>query len=145
MSISNLIPALRGNGAHRAVDEVARLRDDNAKLLERQAAADDFFQTQDKLITGLEADVRTLKERAETAEKAVGQLEAVVRLRDQQIDDLTRKVEVGVKAEHAVTATQPFTVLPLHQAPLANPANIPSWARGDDTDTQPLRTVDPAA
>ncbi|MFF0736815.1 hypothetical protein ACFYVK_35040 [Streptomyces chartreusis] len=43
MSITNLIPGLRGNGSRRAVDEVDRLREDNIKLLNRQAAADDFF------------------------------------------------------------------------------------------------------
>lgn len=146
MTITDLIPALRGTGAHRAVDEVERLREDNAKLLERQAAADDFFESQDKLITGLEADVRKWKARAENAERTVGQLEAVVRLRDQQVEDLIRKVEVGVKAEHAVTATQPFAVLPLHESPLANvasPAHVPSWA--DDTDTRPIPRANPAA
>ncbi|WP_328632073.1 hypothetical protein [Streptomyces sp. NBC_00356] len=139
MTIADLIPALRPTGAHRAVDEVARLRG-------QLASADDFFESQNKLITDLEGDVRKWKSRAEIAERTVGQLEAVVRLRDQQIEDLARKVDIGVKAEHAVTETQPFAVLPLHQSPLADPASpahVPSWA--DDTETQPLRAVGPAA
>ncbi|MEU5580993.1 hypothetical protein ABZ791_30420 [Streptomyces huasconensis] len=52
------------------------------------------------------------------AKQLVRHLEALVHLRDQQIDDLTRKVDIGVKAEHVIAATQPIPV-PLHQSPLA--------------------------
>ena len=43
MSISNLIPGLKGTGSRRAVDKIAELRDENRKLLTRQMAADDYF------------------------------------------------------------------------------------------------------
>lgn len=43
MTLTVRIPALKGPGRRRAVDEVERLREDNIRLLNRQAAADDFF------------------------------------------------------------------------------------------------------
>lgn len=43
MTLTNLIPGLKGTGIRRAVDKVAELRDENVRLLNRQAAADDFF------------------------------------------------------------------------------------------------------
>lgn len=151
MTITNLIPALRGNGAHRAVDEVERLREENTTLLNQQAAASEFFETQAKLITDLERDVRTLKADAEQAKRTIGQLEEVIRLRDRQIDDLNRRVEVGVNAEHIIAKTQAMDTaeireacakpVPLHQSPLAtatSPVNVPTWG---DTDTRPLRTI----
>ncbi|MEV8403568.1 hypothetical protein [Streptomyces niveus] len=41
MSIT--IPWQRGKGAHRACDRIAELRDENVRLMNRQAAADDYF------------------------------------------------------------------------------------------------------
>jgi hypothetical protein len=156
VTITDLIPVLRGHGTHRAVDEVERLREDNAKLLERQGAADDFFESQDKLITGLEADVRKWKVRAENAERTVGQLEAVIGERDRRIADLERKISIGVNAEHVIAKTQAMDAeeirvhcakpRPLHQSPMAvvtDPGRTPHWAR--DTDTRPLRTVKEAS
>ncbi|MEU0847666.1 hypothetical protein ABZ387_06825 [Streptomyces flaveolus] len=78
-----------------------------------------------------------------TARKEIQQLEETVRLRDQQITDLQRKVDIGVKAEHVVTRTQELSVeeirrhcikpVPLHQAPFAttDPAHVPAWASRD--------------
>lgn len=43
MTLTARIPTLKGHGRRRAVDKVEQLRDDNIKLLNRQAAADDFF------------------------------------------------------------------------------------------------------
>jgi hypothetical protein len=50
VTLTDLIPALKGTGSRRAVDKVAELRDENVALLNRQAAADDFFAllTQDR-------------------------------------------------------------------------------------------------
>lgn len=50
MTLTELIPGLKGNGLRRAVDKVAELRDENRKLLTRQMAADDYFAilTQDR-------------------------------------------------------------------------------------------------
>lgn len=48
--MTSLLPRLRGTGTHRADDRIAKLerqlhelRDENVKLLNRQAAADDYF------------------------------------------------------------------------------------------------------
>lgn len=41
--MTSILPRLRGTGSRRAVDEVERLREDITKLLNRQAADDDFF------------------------------------------------------------------------------------------------------
>lgn len=156
MSITDLIPALRGTGTRRAVDEVDRLREDNVKLLERQAAADDFFETQDKLITELEADVRKWKSRAETAEQAVEQLDADnARLRtelaphwaaeaNENAIDVPPAERDTSAIEDQATAPAGIDVRPLWEAlAVTNPASVPSWAR--DTDTQPLRTVKEAS
>jgi chromosome segregation ATPase len=80
----------------------------------------------------------------ETAHQAIRQLEGVVRLRDQQIDQLKRKVDIGVKAEHIIAKTQALDTgvirshcakpIPLHQSPLAA-----------TDDTQPLPKAIPAA
>lgn len=43
MSLTSLIPGLRGTGGRRAVDKVDELRDENRRLLTRQMAADDYF------------------------------------------------------------------------------------------------------
>ncbi|MFZ3592251.1 hypothetical protein [Streptomyces sp. BH104] len=155
MTITNLIPALRGTGTRRAVDEVERLRQDNTVLLNRQAAADEFFETQDKLITGLERDVRTLKARAETAERTVQQLKADnARLRTELAPHWAAEANANAitvppperdttAVEDQATAPMGTDVKPLWEALATNPAHVPTWAR--DTDTQPLRTVDPAA
>ncbi|MCX5529011.1 hypothetical protein OG785_45200 [Streptomyces sp. NBC_00006] len=146
MTITDLIPVLRGTGTRRAVDEVDRLREENAKLLERQAAADDFFESQDKLITDLEADVRKLKVRAETAEQTIEQLKADNRRLRAELAP-HRAAEANANAvdvppmERDTTAvedqaTAPIEVLTLRQAFGTNPAHVPSWAR--DTDTRPL-------
>ncbi|MFE2710535.1 hypothetical protein ACFXKI_00740 [Streptomyces mirabilis] len=43
MTITDLIPGLKGSGSRRAADKLAELRDENRKLLTRQMAADDYF------------------------------------------------------------------------------------------------------
>lgn len=43
MTLTDLIPGLKGSGIRRAVDKVTELREENVKLLNRQAAADDYF------------------------------------------------------------------------------------------------------
>ncbi|WP_405848048.1 hypothetical protein OG211_12130 [Streptomyces niveus] len=41
--MSLTIPWQRGHGHHRALDRIAELRDENVRLHNRQAAADDYF------------------------------------------------------------------------------------------------------
>lgn len=81
----------------------------------------------------------------------IRQLEAAVELRNQRIEDLERKVEVGVKAEHVIAQTQEIPVIthvmPLHQSPRAvtDPGRVPpSWAREDDTVPVPVVRNAPA-
>jgi chromosome segregation ATPase len=93
---------------------------------ERNQLADQFDQAQIDLTV---------------AREELRQAEETIRLRDREIADLERRVDIGVKAEHAVTQTQEIPivqapqhrVVPLHESPLADPAHIPAWARDDDT------------
>ncbi|MGW0626487.1 hypothetical protein [Streptomyces sp. NPDC002758] len=99
MSITDLIPGLKGTGSRRAVDKLAELRDENRRLLTiTHRAGDD--------IALLQRDLADEQQRREIAEKALAQAEETVRLRDQRIADLQRKVDVGVKAEHVIAKTQ---------------------------------------
>lgn len=148
MSLTDLLPGRREKPRrkHRADDRIAELREENAKLMDRQAAADDYFALLMQDVTETNTALKEEKERRENAEKALAQAEDTIRLRDRQIDDLKRKVDVGVKAEHVIAKTQELsaeeirrhcTPRPLWESPLANPGHIPAWARQDD-DTQPL-------
>jgi hypothetical protein len=144
-ALGNLIPG-RNRGKHDPETVIGRLQHDNATLLNRQAEADDFFAI-------LLHDVNEEKQRRLQAEKTIRQLEAVIRLRDQQIDDLIRKLEVGVNAEHVIAKTQAMDAdeirahcakpVPLHQSPMAivtdtgRGLRATSWGRDVD-DTRPL-------
>ena len=84
------------------------------------------------------------RERRTVAENELAQAEEAIRLRDREINDLKRKVDIGVKAEHVVAQTQeldPEEVrracqpVPLHQSPMAvtGPGRIPpSWAHKNE-------------
>ncbi|MGX1254102.1 hypothetical protein RKD48_006613 [Streptomyces ambofaciens] len=154
----NLIPRLKGTGSRRAVDKVAELeavnsdlRHDMAKVMNRQAAADDFFAILMNDVVTTNAALEQERQRRELAETELAQAEAAVELRDQTIADLERRLTVGVLAESAATKTQELSIaeirrhcvkpVPLHQAPFAtvDPGRVPpTWARGNDEDTQPL-------
>ncbi|MFF7184659.1 hypothetical protein ACFZAR_05370 [Streptomyces sp. NPDC008222] len=140
MSIADRLPRIglldRTAPRHRASDEVGRLR--------HQLAGADIF------ITGLRAQITDLEqkrddanERRDIAEKALAQAEETIRLRDRQIADLQRKVDVGVKAEHVIAKTQELDLRTLQErfetgpvrrlgaSPLAatHPAHVPAWVR----------------
>jgi len=75
----------------------------------------------------------------DNARDEIRRLEKVVRLRDQRIADLERRLDIGVKAEHVIAKTQPIPVItrvmPLHEAPFAttNPGRVrPSWAKDEE-------------
>jgi 5'-3' exonuclease len=127
VTVLDLIPGLKGTGSRRAVDKLAELRDENVKLLNRQAAADDFFAILTHDRDEVYAMWKAEKERRETAEKELEQAENAIRLRNQRIADLERRVDVGVKAEHVIARTQEidpaevrrYCVTPLHLAPMA--------------------------
>ncbi|MGW6531393.1 hypothetical protein [Streptomyces venezuelae] len=94
------------------------------------------------------------REDLQAARKLNGQLEAVVMLRDQKIDDLQRKIDIGVKAEHVIAKTQEIDTspvqaavapVPLHQSPQAtvtNPGTVrqTTWGQAAD-DTLPIRAA----
>ena len=111
----SLITSLRGTGSRRAVDKVHELRDENVKLMTRQAAADDYFalitQDRDNAIKAWQHELR----HREQLEKDYTQLEAALRDRERTIADLQRKVDIGVKAEHVIAKTQEIDVTDLRQ------------------------------
>ena len=93
MSITDLLPALRGHGRRRAVDEVDRLRENEAILLTSlHAAGDDIARLQQQL-----ADARQYQAEAEL----------VVVCQQADIDDLTAERDAlaeevaGLKAKFA--------------------------------------------
>jgi len=74
VTLTELIPGLKGTGNRRAVDKLAELRDENRKLLTRQMAADDFFAilTQDRNeVYAAWEDERRKREDAEQAAAAM--------------------------------------------------------------------------
>lgn len=168
MTLTDLIPALGGRPkprkANRAETKLARtreqlaaIRQDNVKLLTRQAAADDYFallmQDRDQ-VYGAWQFAEQKRQDAETV--AVCALEESARLtaelawwRDkfgpQLADEINaQRVDVPpmVRDTSAIEdqATGPINVKPLWDAldvhhvgsDAANPAHVPSWAAGDD-------------
>lgn len=145
MSLLDHIPGLKGTGSHRAHDRIAELealvadlRDENVALLNRQAAADDFFMIQDQYATDLEAELAqekrahaNTKADLQTRNRWVADLEG-------RLADAERRLEIRDLAETAVTKTQPIPVItpvvPLHQSPMAvtNPGRVPSRAKQDE-------------
>lgn len=129
--------------------EKADLRDENVRLLNRQAAADDHFAIlwNDVLVTNQALVVKErLRQEAEVAaaqmrveyDEAIGRIDErhgeTVRELEAQIAELQHRLSRDVLAESVVTQTQEIPVitpvLPLHQAPFAtNPAHVPSWAQ----------------
>jgi len=80
VTLTDLIPALRGTGSRRAVDKVAELRDENRRLLTIVAGSDDAF-----MILRQELDETAAKQGA--AEELVIQQQA-------DIEDLTADRDV---------------------------------------------------
>jgi hypothetical protein len=130
VSIVDRIPGLKGTGSHRAHDRIAelealvgQLREENVVLLNRQAAADDFFMIQDQYATDLEAELAQEK-RAHAATRA----DLEVRNRwvtdlEGRLADAERRLDISKLAETAAERTQPIPVItpvvPLHQSPQA--------------------------
>jgi hypothetical protein len=159
--VTSIFPRLRGTGAHRADDRIAELerqmkeltagyearlselREENVVLLNRQAAADDFFMIQDQYTTEVEQELAEEK-RAHAATQA--DLQARTRWvadLERRLADAERRLDARKLAETAVTETQELDVaeirrhcvMPLHQAPFAttDPGRVPpSWARKDE-------------
>ncbi|MET9190727.1 hypothetical protein ABZX63_36495 [Streptomyces tendae] len=144
MSFADLLPVRIGlldrprKQRHRAIDEVDRQR------ALRVGA--------DLLIRGLRLQLADQEaEHAEIIARIDERHAEIVEGLEQQIADLERRLAVGVLAESAAARTQELSIaeirrhcvkpVPLHQAPFAttDPGRVPpTWARGDDEDTQPL-------
>ncbi|MER6350574.1 hypothetical protein ABT186_01655 [Streptomyces sp. NPDC001634] len=140
MSITDYLPRLglleRTTPRHRAVDEVGRLR-------HQLAGAEIYMAGQRVQIEDLEIERDNATERRDIAEKALTQAEAVIRLRDQRIAELERRLNVGVLAEAVVAKTQELDCRSLQErfetgpvrrlgaSPLAatDPAHVPAWVR----------------
>ena len=159
--MTRIFPNLRGTGTHRADDRIAELtthyeqklaelREENVALLNWRAGADDHFMNLDQHRNELEAEVEQLKavlagEREARAgiEKDRDAQERWIQHLQEQLAQRTRRLDVGVKAEHVIAETQELSVeeirrhctpVPLHQAPFAttNPGRVrPSWATND--------------
>jgi uncharacterized protein YhaN len=91
---------------HRAADKVEELRAENAHLMNRQAAADDFFA----VLMDDRAELHNLWQYAEhkaaCAEDVVVCQEADIRDLHRQIADLTERLRVASLADSAASRTQ---------------------------------------
>ncbi|MEV5236430.1 hypothetical protein [Streptomyces pseudogriseolus] len=160
MTITDLIPALKGRGRRRAVDEVERLRENEIALLTNlHAAGDEIALLQQDL-----ADARGKQAEAElivVAQQAdIDELTAERDVLAEEVTALKRRFGPELAAEanaNAVTvpswvrdtsdpadqATGPIDVRPLWAArdagllgPVTNPGRI-----GPDDDTQPIPAI----
>ncbi|MFD4547204.1 hypothetical protein [Streptomyces sp. NPDC058466] len=157
MTITNLIPGLKGSGSRRAADKLAELRDENRKLLTRQMAADDYFA----LLMQDRDQVYAAWEYAEQARQEAEMVAACMQSeRDEWRDEAlalrakfgpqlaaeanAQRVDVPpmVRDTSAIEdqATGPIYVKPLWEAlnvryvgpDAANPVHVPSWAAADE-------------
>ena len=154
MSITDLIPAWKGHGRRRAVDEVERLRENEISLLTALHAAGD--------------DITALQQKLAEARQFQAEAELVVVCQQADIDDLTAErdalaeevthlkakfgAELAAEANaNAITvpiairdtsdpedqATTPIDVRPLWEARDAGlldttqPQHVPAWATRD--------------
>lgn len=131
-------PRLRGTGTRRAVDKLAELRDENIKLLTRQAATDNYFALLVNDRNDVYAAWRNAEQGRGEAEMVVVCQEATIRDLERQVADLERRLNVGVLAEAAAAHTQEIdlrelqerfaagAVVSLNHSPQAiDPANVP--------------------
>lgn len=136
---------LRKTEAH-----LAAVQEDNVRLLNRQAAADDLIARQAQRINRLEADDRDLRLRL-TAEQGAHAADVETRNRwirdlERQLADAARRLEIRTWAEAAAATTQEIDVrslrerfasgpvVSLHHSPQAstNPGRgTPTWAHRD--------------
>lgn len=120
----SLIASRRDRRKHTPDTIIRNLRDENKRLLTRQMAADDYFALLRQDVAVTNEALRKERERREIADRALAQAEEAIRLRDREIADLRRKLDVGVKAEHVIAETQELSaeevrrhcVMPLGQA-----------------------------
>ncbi|MEU1443044.1 hypothetical protein [Streptomyces mirabilis] len=165
MSITDLIPGLKGNGNRRAVDKVAELRDENRKLLTRQMAADDYFA----LLVQDRDEVHVAWQQEKKARLLLEDINCSLRSEadgwQELVDDLRAQLAPFLAAEANANrvdvppmvrpidgpedqATGPIDVRELrerfasgpvvslrHSPQAANPAHVPAWAVADEPAT----------
>jgi hypothetical protein len=154
VSITGLLPALRGHGRRRAVDEVDRLRENEAILLTSlHAAGDDIARLQQQLATArahqAEAEMVVVCQQADlddlTAERD-GLAEELAALKTKFAAELAAEananaitVPLMIRDTSAIEdqATGPIDVRPLWEARDAGlldttqPTHVPAWAHTD--------------
>ena len=101
--IGNLLERPARKPRHRAVDEVDLLRT-------KRMWANTLIKTLAVQVADAEQERADAIERRDIAEKAPKQAEGVIRLRDQEIADLKRRLEVRTLAEAAAAKTQELDV-----------------------------------
>jgi hypothetical protein len=160
VTITDLIPGLKGNGSRRAVDKIAELRDENRKLLTRQMAADDYFA----LLMQDRDEVYAAWEFAEQARQEAEMVAACMQSeRDEWRDEAlqlrarfgpqiaaeanAQRVDVPPMVRDTAAmedqATGPIYVKPLWEAldvryagpGAASPTHVPAWAVADEPAT----------
>ena len=145
MTITDLIPALKGHGRRRAVDEVDRLRVDNRNLFTRLMAADDAIailrnDLADAHARQAEAEELVVKEQADRLDLAderdelAAELAALKKRFAAQLAAEANATRVDVPpmvrdtSDPADQATAPIDVRPLWVAlgigPVTNPGRI---------------------
>lgn len=117
MTLADLIPTWRGVAKHRGKSGL--------QLLRELAAAELKVASLTAGIDQIAAERNTAEEQLDNAGQEIQQLEETVRLRDQQIADLEHRVEIGVKAEHVIAATQEIDVSRLRKEAATWP--VPAW------------------
>lgn len=157
MTITDLIPGLKGNGSRRAVDKIAELRDENRKLLTRQMAADDYFallmQDRDEVYAAWgfaeqarqEAEMVAACMQSERDEWRDEALELRARFGPQIAAEANaQRVDVPPMVRDTAAmedqATAPIDVKPLWEAldvhyagpGAASPTHVPAWAVTDE-------------
>ncbi|WP_428956142.1 hypothetical protein [Streptomyces sp. cg35] len=162
MSLTGLIPG-RNRGKHDPDTVIRKLRDENAKLLNRQAAADDFFAILFDDVTTTNAALKNEKEHRQQAEQ--GLVEAWERIaqleseKQQLLDELAphRAAEANANAidvppaERDTSAMEDQATAPIDVRSLREAADLgllgpvvrvsDSGASADPAATQPIPRI----
>jgi hypothetical protein len=132
VTLTDLIPALRGPGSRRAVDKVADLRDENQRLLTRQMAADDFFAVLMNDVTATNAAWEQEKRLRGEAEEAAAQMRME---RDDAIDE---REAATAEAEYLRQRLAPFLAAEANANPIYVPPMVRDTSAIEDQATGPI-------
>jgi hypothetical protein len=157
VTLTDLIPGLKGNGSRRAVDKIAELRDENRKLLTRQMAADDYFallmQDRDEVHAAWQQEKKARLLLEDINRSLRGEVDGWQELADGLRAQLAPFLAAEANANRVDVppmvrpidgpedqATGPIYVKPLWEAldvhyagpGAASPTHVPSWAVADE-------------